>query len=179
MEEDIKKEEGGGEQPHLETPLEEMTLNQLREIAKDTPELAGVDAMEKDELLAALGKQKEKEGEKAEETESEKPVEKMTAKELREIALEIPGVTGVHAMKKEQLLDVIREYRGIEDAGTAKRRKRKRVKATRSVRDLKEKIAGLRKEKKMAREAEEYQKVNIFRRRINRLKKQTRKVPQG
>ena len=33
----------------------------------------------------------------------------MTAKELREIALEIPEIEGVHAMKKEELLAAIRK----------------------------------------------------------------------
>jgi hypothetical protein len=45
----------------------------------------------------------------------EKPLEKMTAKELREIALEIPEIEGVHAMKKEELLAAIREARGAEE----------------------------------------------------------------
>ena len=39
--------------------------------------------------------------------EKEKPLEKMTAKELREVALEIPEIEGVHAMKKEELLEAI------------------------------------------------------------------------
>jgi hypothetical protein len=38
----------------------------------------------------------------------EKPLEKMTAKELRKVALEIPELTGVHAMKKEELLAAIK-----------------------------------------------------------------------
>jgi hypothetical protein len=37
----------------------------------------------------------------------DKPVDKMTVKELREIAKEIPGVTGVHSMKKDELLAAI------------------------------------------------------------------------
>jgi cell division protein FtsX len=179
MAEESNKEEGKEKHAALETPLEEMTVKQLREIAKDLPELTGVSAMKKDELLAALEKQRENEGKKAEETAPEKPLDKMTAKELREIALEIPGVTGVHAMKKEQLLDVIRKYRGIEDEGPAKKRKTKRDKPTASVKNLKEKIARLREEKSTAREANDMKKVDVFRRRINRLKKQTRKVAQG
>ena len=38
----------------------------------------------------------------------EKPLEKMTAKELREMALGLPGIEGVHAMKKEELITAIR-----------------------------------------------------------------------
>jgi hypothetical protein len=177
MAEEIKKENGREEQSTVERPMEEMTVKELRDMAKDIPELSGVSAMKKDELLAALGKQQEKEGEKAEETAPEKPLDKMTAKELREIAIEIPEVTGVHAMKKEQLLDVIKKYRGIEDEGPAK--KTKRVKPTASVTDLKEKISRLREEKQTASESKNRKKVDMFRRRINRLKKQTRKVAHG
>ena len=179
MADEIKKEKGEEEQSILETPLEEMTVKQLREIAKDIPDLAGVSAMKKDELLAVLGEQQENEGKKAEETTPEKPVDKMTAKELREIALEIPGVTGVHAMKKEQLLDVIKEYRGIDEEESVKKKKKKRVKPTASVTDLKEKISRLREEKQTARETKNLKTLDMLRRRINRLKKQTRKVAQG
>ena len=35
----------------------------------------------------------------------EKPLDKMTVKELREIALEIPDLKGVHGMNKQDLLD--------------------------------------------------------------------------
>ena len=44
-----------------------------------------------------------------------KPIEKMTAVELREVAMEIPGVAGAHAMKKEELLPLVKEAWGIED----------------------------------------------------------------
>ena len=51
----------------------------------------------------------------AEATEYEKPLDKMTVKDLREVAKVIPGVTGVTAMKKNDLLSLIRESRGIGD----------------------------------------------------------------
>lgn len=109
----------------------------------------------------------------------EKPLDKMTAPELREIAKEIPGVTGVHAMKKADLLVIIKEARGIEDKKPAKKRKKKADKPTASVTDLKEKILQLRKEKEAAREGKDRHKVDILRRRIKRLKRQTRKVAQA
>ena len=55
--------------------------------------------------------------------EKEKPLDKMTVKELRTIALEIPNLTGVHAMKKDQLLRVIKETRGITEEKPLKKRK--------------------------------------------------------
>jgi hypothetical protein len=38
----------------------------------------------------------------------EKPLEKMTAKELRDLAKEIPGITGAHGMNKPELLTEIK-----------------------------------------------------------------------
>lgn len=108
----------------------------------------------------------------------EKPLDKMTAPELRDIAREIPGVTGVHAMKKEQLLEIVKEYKGIKDVEPAKKRKKTAQKVTLTAKELKDKIGQLREEKKAAREISDRKKVKRLRRRINRLKKQTRKVAQ-
>ena len=116
----------------------------------------------------------EKEEKTAGEEVKEKPLDKMTAPELREIAKEIPGVDGVHAMKKEQLLQIIKEHRGIKDEEPAKKRK-KAVKKGIDVKELKSKIVRLKEEKASAREGRDGKKVEILRRRINRLKKMTRK----
>ena len=104
-------------------------------------------------------------------TEPEKPLDKMTATELREVAREIPGVQGVHATKKQELLAVIKEARGIKDEEPVKKSTKKI-----DVKSLKEKIARLKVEKAAAQEANDRQKVDIIRRRINRLKKRTRKA---
>ncbi len=45
----------------------------------------------------------------------EKPLEKMTATELRTLAMEIPGITGVHGMNKNELISEIRNARGISE----------------------------------------------------------------
>ena len=116
----------------------------------------------------------EDQGEKKEEP--SKPPDKMTAKELREIALEIPGITGVHAMKKEDLLKAIKEAKGIKDEAPVKKKKTKAPKSEMSVKQLKEKITLLKKEKDAARTEKERKRVDILRRRISRLKKGTRKV---
>ncbi len=105
----------------------------------------------------------------------EKPLDKMTGPELREIAKDIPGVSGAHAMKKDELLAVIKEHRGIKDEEPAKKKKKKKTAAL-SVKDLKLKIARLREEKEKAREAKDKKNVDILRRRINRMKKQTRNI---
>ena len=111
--------------------------------------------------------------------EFEKPLEKMTAPELKEVAKEIPGLTGVHAMKKADLLAVIKEYYGLEEESPAKGKKKKAEKRTASVKELKAKIIQLREKKEEARATKDRKNVEILRRRINRLKKQTRKVAQG
>jgi cell division protein FtsX len=98
---------------------------------------------------------------------------KMTAIELREIAKDIPGVEGVHAMKKEELLAIIKKHRGIKD------RAKKAAKSPQTVKQLKGKVSLLKDEKAVAREARERKKVEILRRRINRTKKRTRKVAEA
>ncbi len=60
-------------------------------------------------LRAALQKARMKE----ERSMEEKELEKMTATELRDLALkEHPDITGVHAMKKEEILAAIHKARG-------------------------------------------------------------------
>ena len=98
----------------------------------------------------------------------EKPLDRMTAKELRELALGIDGIVGVHAMNKSELVAAIKEARGIED-------EKKRDKSV-DVRTIKKKIKELRSQKETMREAGEKGKVQMLRRRISRLKKKTRRA---
>jgi len=51
-------------------------------------------------------------GKKQKET-KEKPLEKMTATELRELAKGIDGITGVHGMNKAELISAVKQARGI------------------------------------------------------------------
>jgi hypothetical protein len=110
----------------------------------------------------------------AEPDKEEKPLDKMTVIELRAIAREIPGVTGTTAMKKDQLLSIIKEYRGIEEEEPKKKKFVSDDGVT--VKDLKKKIVMLRADKDAACNEKDKKKVNILRRRINRLKKRTRMV---
>ena len=101
-------------------------------------------------------------------------LDRMTAPDLREIAIKIEGVTGVHAMKKDELLRIIKQARGIPDEEQVKRAEK--VKAVGlTVKQLKTKVRHLRAEKTAAREAKDSKRVGILRRRINRLKKRTKK----
>ncbi len=98
----------------------------------------------------------------------EKPLEKMTVKDLREMAKDIPGITGVHAMKKDELIVEIKKAKGIVDEPVKK--------ADASISELKQKIKGLKAERQAALEAKDRKKATIFKRRISRLKKKTRRI---
>lgn len=98
----------------------------------------------------------------------EKPLDKMTAKELRELALGIEGIVGVHAMNKSELLAAVKTARGI----VLKKKRQTDV----DVRSIKKEIRELRSQKETMKEAGEKDKVRILRRRISRLKKRTRRV---
>jgi hypothetical protein len=99
---------------------------------------------------------------------TEKPLEKMTVKELREMAKDIPGITGVHGMKKDELIVEIKKAKGIRDEPIKK--------ADASVAELKQKIRALKAQRRDALEAKDKKKATIFRRRISRLKKKTRRA---
>ena len=106
--------------------------------------------------------------EKKKKEKKEKPLEKYTIKELREEALGIEGIQGVHGMNKEELLVLLREHKGIPEP----QKKRK----TKSVRDIKKKVADLKETRNRERaEGASRTRLNILRRKISRLKKQTRR----
>ena len=155
----------------------------------------------------------------------EKPLEKMTAKELREVALEIPEIEGVHAMKKEDLLEAIRKFGGVkkeeakEEVKEEKEEKEEAAEAEEEAKEEKEEAKkreqeekkkeqeAKKKEKEEAKKKEKEEKkvgvhmaefkkrirefkvlkaeavekgdvrmAKIYKRRINRLKKRTRKA---
>jgi hypothetical protein len=108
-----------------------------------------------------------------------KALDKMTVKELRDLAkAEFPQLTGLSAMKKEELLAAIRKEKG-ETAGPAKPVKKaktpKRESKPLTVTEMKAKIVDLKKEKVAAKGADDQKTARILRRRINRLKKKTRR----
>jgi len=98
----------------------------------------------------------------------EKSLENMTSKELRVIALEIPGITGAHGMNKPELISVIKKARGIEEKVNQKKDS--------SIREVKVKINALKIKQKELIETEDLKKVKQLKRRINRLKKKTRRA---
>ena len=146
--------------------------------AEEVPKEEKAEEVKEPEEIEA--KETEEEVKKPEEIEAkEKPLDKMTAKELREVAAEIPGVEGAHAMKKEQLLEVIKKARGIKEEAPAEKKEKKGAETEAIIRELKQKIILLKQEKEAARETSDRKKLDVLRRRINRLKKKTRKVAQA
>ena len=97
-----------------------------------------------------------------------KPLDRMTAKELREVALGLEGIVGVHAMNKSELLAAVKKAKGVVDE--------KKRQTSVDVRTIKRKIRELRSQKESMKEAGDKKRMKIIRRRINRLKKKTRRV---
>jgi hypothetical protein len=97
-----------------------------------------------------------------------KALEKMTVKDLREVAKDLPGIVGVSGMKKEELLVVIKEAKGIKDKPVKKR--------DASVAEIKQKIKALKTQRQSALEAKDSKMATIYKRRISRLKKKSRRA---
>jgi hypothetical protein len=108
----------------------------------------------------------------------EKSLEKMTAKELREMALGLPGIQGAHAMKKEELITAIRAAKGIMEPEPKKEKKAfvKKEKVVLTVAQLKQKVNELRAKREELLQGENLKMAEILRRRISRMKKKTRRA---
>ncbi len=104
----------------------------------------------------------------------EKHLEKLTIKELREIAAEIPHEKAIHDMKKEELVAFIKEARGIKDEKPARKKHVVKIKMTKA--ELKGRIRELKALKGQALEADEHKKVVTLRHQISQLKKKSRRV---
>ncbi|MFC1881399.1 Rho termination factor N-terminal domain-containing protein [Thermodesulfobacteriota bacterium] len=120
---------------------------------------------------------------------TDKPLEKMTVKALREMAKEIPEITGVHGMKKEELLVAINEVRGVEtETVEAETSKAETVKADKSTKgklvkkagsttgEIKKQIKALKAQRQAALGAKDKKMATVYKRRISRLKKKSRKA---
>ncbi len=111
----------------------------------------------------------------------EKPLEKMTVPELKELALTFPHdhlEKAVHDLHKDELLAFIKQAQGIHEPSVAKKktgRAHLKVKKRLSKSELKSRIVTLRDARQAARQARDRKLTARLRRRISRLKKQTRK----
>lgn len=98
----------------------------------------------------------------------EKPLDKMTVKDLREIAKGIEGIIGVHGMNKAELLVEVKAARGIKDDT--------KVKSGDSTKEIKAKIKILKVKRQDALTAKDKAIASRTRRQISRLKKRTRRA---
>jgi excinuclease UvrABC helicase subunit UvrB len=104
----------------------------------------------------------------------EKHLEKLTIKELREIAAEIPHEKAVHEMKKEELVACIKEARCIKDETPVRKKKHiGKIKMTKP--ELKAKIRELKALRLQALESKESDKASRLRHQISQLKKKSRR----
>jgi hypothetical protein len=97
-----------------------------------------------------------------------RPLVKMTTPELKELAKGIEGVSGVHGMKKEELIEALRKSKGIAPAAAKK--------TDASLRVLKKQIRTMKDKRAAAIESKDRKLATICRRKISRLKKKTRRA---
>ncbi|NDV22861.1 hypothetical protein [Desulfovibrio sp. JC022] len=98
--------------------------------------------------------------------ELKKPLDKMTTKDLRQLCIDkMPLIAGASGMDKETIISNIKEYLGIEDEEGAVSPYKDQIIS------IKRKMREMRIEKKAVDGRE---KRSQLRRRINRMKKQTR-----
>lgn len=118
---------------------------------------------------AAPAEEKKSEGEGSLESLGlSKPLDKMTAKELRELVIEkIPQITGASGMSKEELVAAIKDVFGIVEGEGAVSPYKKQITS------MKKDMAGLREERLKASSRKERE---ILRKKINKLKKRSRRL---
>ncbi|QGY40411.1 hypothetical protein GM415_09815 [Pseudodesulfovibrio cashew] len=96
-----------------------------------------------------------------------KPLEKMTAKELRALIIEkLPMITGASGMEKDALVSSIKDVFGIVDEEQVSPYKKQ-------IAEIKKQIRAMRVEKAAI---EDRTQRNRLRRKINKLKKRTRQL---
>jgi hypothetical protein len=106
----------------------------------------------------------------------EKPLDKTTVKELRDLAKGM-GAEGVSGMKKEELLDFIRQAKPVpEEKPEAQAVTKKAKKKELNVKQLKKRIIAIKAKRAEALEKGDKRMATIYKRQISRLKKKTRKA---
>jgi hypothetical protein len=102
-------------------------------------------------------------------------LDKLTVKELREMAAEFPHEKAIHDMKKEELIAFIKQAKGIKEEGHVHKHKPKgKIKLTKP--EVKAKIRELKVLHWQALEGNDTRKSALLRHKISRLKKISRRV---
>jgi hypothetical protein len=100
--------------------------------------------------------------------EKEKPLDKMTVKELRDLAKESTDLTGVYGMNKPELISGIKKARGVVEEAAGKN--------SSTVREIKKKMRELKVVQTAAISEDNMRMARIYKKKIIRLKKQTRRA---
>ncbi|HCX90882.1 MAG: Rho termination protein [Deltaproteobacteria bacterium CG_4_9_14_3_um_filter_44_9] len=112
----------------------------------------------------------------------EKDIEKLTVPELREEAKKYSEITGVHAMKKAELIEAIREASGkLKKEKPKKTEPKKDKKATKekplkSKADIKRELRALKPQKQKALENKDKKALKSLKNRIKKLKRMTKRL---
>ena len=105
---------------------------------------------------------------------ADQDLEKMTAVQLRELAhKDHPEITGVHAMKKEELLKAIREARGEK---VVDKKKAPKVKVKIDKKDAKRQIRELKSQRDAFIQGKNKEALAKIRKKIKKLKRLTKKA---
>lgn len=94
-------------------------------------------------------------------------IEKLPATKLREEAMKIEGLTGVHGMNKEELIRVLKQHHGIKDEV--------RPHASGTHREVKVKIRELKSARAKANADGDAKRAKVLRKKVKRLKRLLRR----
>jgi hypothetical protein len=101
-------------------------------------------------------------------------LEKMTVVKLREEALKYPDLTGVHGMKKAELIDALAKLMGLSEE--EKPKKKVKGKKVDKKGNLKKRIKSLKEKRVEALKAKDAKSLKIVRKKIKCAKRKLRKL---
>ena len=155
-----------------EKPLEKMTVKALREMAKEIPEISGVHGMKKEELIVAINEVRGvKEETVKEETAKEETVKEETVKEETAKEETAKGETAKEETAKEETAEA-----ETVKADKSSKTKPAPKKAGANCGAIKTQIRALKAQRRDALEARDRKMATVYKRRISRLKKKSRKA---
>ena len=105
-------------------------------------------------------------------------LQKMALPKLKEYALSIGNIHGVHSMKKQDLIEEICKIKGIVDTSKVEAEKR-RKQAQSDIRALKKQAREIRGERTDKKGELSRKELSTYRKRIKQLKRKTRKLAVG
>lgn len=101
-------------------------------------------------------------------------LEKMTVVKLREEALKYPELTGVHGMKKIELVEELAKLMGLPEEETSKKKVKGKKRKTKG--GLKKVIKSLKEKRSEALKANDAKDLKIVRKKIKSAKRKLRKL---